>query len=92
MYERTEELEHQNKQLAEYAFINSHLLRAPLASILGITNLLSKTKLTDEQKEYLAHLNSASIQLHEVVGKINKALNTGAKFNRQTLEKLKDRK
>ncbi|MEO7989559.1 MAG: histidine kinase dimerization/phospho-acceptor domain-containing protein [Chryseolinea sp.] len=76
VYERTEQLEHQNKQLAEYAFINSHLLRAPLASILGITNLLSKTKLTDEQKEYLEHLNSASIQLDVVIGKINKALDS----------------
>lgn len=91
VYERTEELEHQNKQLAEYAFINSHLLRAPLASILGLTNLLLKTKPTDEQKEYLEHLNSASIQLDEVIGKINKALNSEGKFSRETLERLKKR-
>jgi len=92
VYERTEELEHQNKQLAEYAFINSHLLRAPLASILGVIDLLSRTELTKEQKEYIEHLISASTDLDEVVAKINKALNTEGKFNRETIQKLKERK
>ena len=38
---RTSELETQNKQLTEYAFINSHILRAPLARVLGLANLIS---------------------------------------------------
>lgn len=92
VFERTEELEHQNKQLTEYAFINSHLLRAPLASILGIVNLLKGTKLTEDQKEYVEHLAQSSTDLDEVIGKINKALDQGGKLNRETVKKLKERK
>jgi len=89
VYERTEELEHQNKQLTEYAFINSHLLRAPLASVLGVIDLLSRTNLTHEQKEYVEHLITASTDLDDVIAKINKALHQEGKFSRETIQKLK---
>ena len=92
VFERTEELEHQNKQLTEYAFINSHLLRAPLASILGIINLLKGTKLTEDQKEYIEYLSQSSTDLDEVIGKINKTLDQGGKFNRETPGNLKEDK
>ncbi len=65
-------------------------IQNPLSSNLGIRNLLSKTKLTDEQKEYLKHLNTASNELDEVIAKINKALDNEGKFIRKTLEKLKE--
>lgn len=90
VYERTEELEHQNKQLAEYAFINSHLLRAPLASILGVSNLLCSTKLSDDQMEYVKHLVTASNDLDEVIAKINKALQSEGKFSREAIQKLRN--
>lgn len=92
VFERTVELEHQNKQLTEYAFINSHLLRGPLARILGIADLLMRKEATPEQKEYLEHLKTASAELDEVIAKINKALGQEGKFTRETLQKLKDRK
>jgi signal transduction histidine kinase len=92
VFERTAELEHQNKQLSEYAFINSHLLRGPLARILGITDLLRRTNITPQQKEYIEHLNTSAEELDEVIAKINKALNQEGKFNRETFQKLKDRK
>ena len=38
--QRTEELEKKNKVLEEYAFINAHKLRAPVASILGLIPIL----------------------------------------------------
>ncbi len=39
---RTLDLEERNKKLVEYGFINSHLVRAPLARILGLTDLISR--------------------------------------------------
>lgn len=36
--ERTKELEKKNQVLEEYAFINAHKLRSPVASILGLIN------------------------------------------------------
>jgi signal transduction histidine kinase len=68
------ELELQNQQLSEYAHINSHLLRGPLARILGIINLLSKSEATDDQKQYLEHLLKASKDLDEIVTKISDVL------------------
>ena len=67
---RTQELENQNKQLIEYAFINSHLLRAPLASILGIVNLLSISELSPDQEECVRHLKNKSVELDLVISKI----------------------
>ncbi|MFM8913629.1 MAG: hypothetical protein ACKOE6_12060 [Flammeovirgaceae bacterium] len=40
--ERLNEIELKNKSLAEYAFINAHMLRAPLCRILGLLNLMER--------------------------------------------------
>jgi len=40
--DRTYELEIKNKALEEYAFINAHKLRAPLARILGLVHLMKR--------------------------------------------------
>jgi len=90
VHNRTQELELQNKQLAEYAHINSHLLRGPLARVLGIIDLLERTDSTPEQKQYLEHLLKASKDLDEVVTKINLALEQEGKVSREAIEKLKD--
>ncbi|MBI1768408.1 MAG: tetratricopeptide repeat protein, partial [Bacteroidetes bacterium] len=37
---RTRVLEEQNKKLSDYAFFNAHNLRAPLARVMGLVNLL----------------------------------------------------
>jgi signal transduction histidine kinase len=87
--ERTEELEIKNKKLTEYAFINSHLLRGPLSRILGLVHLLNLTELTDREKELISHLNTAGDELDEVISKINKAIDSGHTFDRETIIKLK---
>jgi glucan phosphoethanolaminetransferase (alkaline phosphatase superfamily) len=40
--ERTREVENKNRELAEYAFINAHMLRGPLCRIIGLINLMEK--------------------------------------------------
>jgi K+-sensing histidine kinase KdpD len=86
---RTEELTEQNRQLAEYAFINSHLLRAPLARVMGLTDLIQKgnSKLSSiELSELTKHLQDSSIELDGVVRKINEAIEKGTHFNREDLK------
>jgi signal transduction histidine kinase len=90
VHERTAELERQNYQLAEYAFINSHLVRGPLARILGITSLMARTTTTREQKDLIEHLNKASAELDEVISNINLVLDKEGKIDRRALEKLRD--
>jgi signal transduction histidine kinase len=86
VHERTLDLELKNKQLAEYAFINSHLLRAPLSNILGLVNILEKTELTTKEQEVVVMLKEASTQLDDVVSRINKAIDENTPLDRARIE------
>lgn len=72
--ERTTDLEQKNAQLTEYAFINSHLLRAPVARVQGLMHLLDKTSDPKKRKEILEHLKQAGIDLDKIVNKISATL------------------
>ena len=75
---RTSELERQNKALEEYAFINAHKVRGPVASILGLINLLSKHNLPPESTEILTHLSRSAISLDAIVHTVTKVIEQGA--------------
>lgn len=77
--QRTAELERKNKALEEYAFINAHKLRSPVASILGLVNLMKKTPLSEEAKTINTHLQLSANELDEVVSSITKAIERGEK-------------
>jgi hypothetical protein len=76
---RTHELEAQNKQLTEYAFINSHQLRAPLSRILGLTHLISKEVTSTSESELVQALLKSSNELDSVVRQISEMLYGGNK-------------
>ena len=76
---RTAELEKKNKALEEYAFINAHKLRSPVASILGLINLLNKMPASDENKPIMEHLQDSAVKLDEIVSSITKAIQRGEK-------------
>jgi len=65
--ERTEELEKQKDQLAEFAFINAHLLRQPLAQILGLVTLVRIAQSQDELEHYIQLLEESAAKLDRVV-------------------------
>jgi ligand-binding sensor domain-containing protein len=75
--QRTAELEKKNKALEEYAFINAHKLRSPVASILGLVNLLNKAELNDECKVINRHLLNSADELDDIVRSITKAIERG---------------
>ncbi len=74
---RTAELEKKNKALEEYAFINAHKLRSPVASILGLINLLNKTSLSEEGQSVLNHLQTSADKLDQIVNSITKLIERG---------------
>lgn len=80
--ERTNDLELQNKQLAEYAYINAHLLRAPLCSILGLVQLMEIDNSAYDNL-LISHMKKSSQELHDIVNKISIAINKGPHFNRK---------
>jgi GAF domain len=87
--ERTEDLQQKNKQLAEYAFINSHLLRAPLARIMGLVELLQKETPEFSANDIIPYLDASSRELDNVVKKINQAIEDESVFNREDLTNSK---
>ena len=80
--ERTRDLEKRNEQLTEYAFINAHLLRAPVARVIGLLNLLDKTKIKAKRMEIAEHMKKAGKDLEEVVSHITETLEDSYEENR----------
>lgn len=70
--ERTRELLQKNKQLIEYAYVNAHKVRGPLASIMGLVNLIKEGE--DYQPELLSHLKTCTHRLDNVIHEINDLL------------------
>jgi signal transduction histidine kinase len=80
---RTQELERKNIALEEYAFINAHKLRSPVASLLGLINLLRKTELNDEGRHIVGRMTDSAAKLDEIVRSITKAIEQGENENRK---------
>jgi tetratricopeptide (TPR) repeat protein len=71
--ERSRQLLVQNQKLAEYSFVNAHKLRAPVASILGLIQLLDQAT-PDERDVILKHLKTCAVQLDVVIQEISRSL------------------
>lgn len=84
--ERTQVLEKKNKQLSEYAFINSHVLRSPLSTMMGLLSLIKYSSLSEEDQKIYEHLKETSLLLDDIVMKINNAIDSGMHFDRHDLE------
>ena len=48
----------------------SHEIRTPVNSVIGITNLLLKTNLSDQQAKYISMIQTASEQLMSIINDI----------------------
>ncbi|MGB0431064.1 MAG: PAS domain-containing protein, partial [Bacteroidia bacterium] len=69
--ENLSHLKNKNKNLEEIAWAQSHELRAPLANILGLVNLLKDNTFDDKKtKELVHHLSVSSNEMDVVIGKI----------------------
>jgi GAF domain-containing protein len=88
---RTQELETQNQQLTEYAFINSHILRAPLARILGLAQLIASEAETIKDKQLLAALITSSHELDSIIRKISDLLYDGNNLSREDIQVIINR-
>ena len=65
--ERTLALEERNRQLADFAFLNAHKMRGPLARILGLIDVLRFTDSREQEKEYLQHIIQSAEELDQVI-------------------------
>ena len=65
--ERTAALEERNRQLADFAFLNAHKMRGPLARILGLIDVLRFTDSREQEKEFLQHIIQSAEELDQVI-------------------------
>ncbi|ESU25979.1 pas/pac sensor protein [Flavobacterium limnosediminis JC2902] len=66
-----EAIEKQNEQLVEIAWTQSHVVRAPLARIMGLVELMSDaTTPTEEKLELLPHVLNSANELDEIIREI----------------------
>ena len=64
-------IEQQNKKLQEISWLQSHAVRAPLASILGLTQLIPDHKLSKHDlRQLLTYIDSSAKELDEVIANI----------------------
>lgn len=59
-----------NQLKSEFLANTSHELRTPLNGIIGFTDLLTKTTLSDDQKEYLSTIHDSSKSLLNIINDI----------------------
>ncbi len=72
--ERTRDIEERNQKLKRYAFMNSHLVRAPLANILGAVNYLAVERDQRKTKELMDILRVSAVNLDDVIKEVGKSL------------------
>lgn len=65
-------IEAQNSQLREIAWIQAHEIRAPLARIMGLIDLMDAFSSDQVLKEYIDHLKASSTELDQVIREIMK--------------------
>jgi len=61
------------KKLDDIAFINAHEVRAPLASILGLLNLLDFESVDESGKLILNHLKKSANDLEKIIHKVSES-------------------
>ena len=72
--ERTRDIEERNKKLKKYAFMNSHMVRAPLANILGAIQHLEDKSDQISTGELMDIVKVSATSLDDVIKEIGKSL------------------
>ena len=67
---RNLDIELRNRKLQEIAHIQSHIVRVPLANVIGITDLIMQLSITESEKELFRYLETSIRQLDQVVCQI----------------------
>lgn len=78
LVELERDLEQKVKQLKIISYKNSHLLRSPVANIIGLVGLFEEHGITGQRNRQILHyLKEAIIKLDEVIHEINDAARVG---------------
>jgi len=67
----TSEIAVKNDKLSEIGFMQSHVIRKPLANIIGLAGIMSETDLDESQKSIMEKMLSSAEELDLVVREIS---------------------
>lgn len=67
--EHLKEIENQNEKLKDIAWIQSHIVRAPLTNIIGLLKIINETN-TVTDNELLKYLNQSVLELENSINEI----------------------
>ena len=77
-----EELTSKNNELIQFNYVVSHNLRAPIANIIGLSNLLrGGSRNLSYEDEIKQHIKSSATKIDEIIKDLNVVLNTKASLN-----------
>lgn len=66
--QRTQQLQERNERLRAYAFMNAHIIRAPLSRILGLVNLLKNDNHDPKEEPAIRdYLQKSARELDEII-------------------------
>jgi len=77
---RTSQLKNQNHKLAEFAFMNAHQLRAPIARTVGLINLIQKIELPEDDQVLINYLENCGKELDQITKDISRSLEDDSLF------------
>jgi signal transduction histidine kinase len=67
----TELIKH-NNELRQFSYTVSHNLRGPVASLLGLIELLGPKKLPDTESQLIGHIRTSTQKLDQIIKDLNK--------------------
>jgi len=65
-------IEDHNSRLKDIAWTQSHVVRAPLARIMGLIDLIQNYPNIDEQSQLLEHINASARELDDIIRNITR--------------------
>lgn len=84
--DRTTQLEIKNQILAEYAFMNAHILRSPLSRIQGLLYLLDRPEMATEKSLLTAKIKEAIHELETSIDNITQQIENNDLGTKQIAE------
>ena len=70
MQKAREEADHANKQKSSFLAMMSHEIRTPINGVMGTAELLSETRLTGRQREYVEIIGKSAATLFDLINDI----------------------
>ncbi|WP_422360170.1 ligand-binding sensor domain-containing protein [Reichenbachiella sp.] len=88
--ERTNELVVKNKKLSDYAFLNAHNLRAPVANIKGLIQLMNLDLTPEEKEDYIQKIKEQVEDVDAVLYDINQKLKKDTLIDEEEIKDILD--